>query len=417
MSATACSLYQVGYLNFKRFRVLSHQTDPTNPIQARKIFRDQIVVGKSNFVDCASLIHSLSYKRAPHIAYELLQEIKSERFLPNNSTLSAMMLCYANNGLITEAQAVWEEILHSSFVPSIPVIAELFDAYGKMGRYDEVSSILDQLSFRNFEFLPKVYSLAISCFGEGGQLELMEATLKKLASRGFLVDSATGNAVIQYYCIFGSLDEVESIYRRLKGSRHLIEEEAIRAMALLYIKEKKFYRLGEFLRNVGLARKNVGNLLWNLLLLSYAGNFKMKTLQREFLRMVEAGFHPDLTTFNIRALAFSRMALFWDLHLTLEHMNRDKVVPDLVTYGCVVDVYLDKRLGRNLDFALNKMSVDDSPVLFTDPLVFEVFGKGDFHSSSEAFMEFTKHKKWSYRKLIAVYLRKHYRSHQIFWNY
>uniref|UniRef100_A0A2N9FR09 Pentacotripeptide-repeat region of PRORP domain-containing protein n=1 Tax=Fagus sylvatica TaxID=28930 RepID=A0A2N9FR09_FAGSY len=353
----------------------------------------------------------------PHLAQELLLEIKSEGFLPNGSTLSALMLCYADNGLLPQAQAFWEEIINSSFVPSIQIVSELFDAYGKMGYFDGVSKILDQASSRDLNLLPEAYSLAISCFGKGGKLELMENTLKEMVSRGYIVDSATGNAFVSYYSVFGSLTEMENAYGRLKRSRLLLEKEGIRAMSLAYIKERKFYKLGEFLRDVGLGRKNVGNLLWNLLLLSYAANFKMKSLQREFVRMVEAGFRPDLTTFNIRALAFSRMSLVWDLHLSLEHMKHEKITPDLVTYGCFVDAYLDKRLGRNLDFALNKMNLDDSPVVLTDPFVFEVLGKGDFQSSSEAFLEFKNSREWNYRRLIAVYLKKQYRRNQIFWNY
>ena len=372
---------------------------------------------KNRYVDCTALVRALSRKRMPHLAQELLLEIKSEGFLPNGSTLSALMLCYADNGLLPQAQAFWEEIINSSFVPSIQIVSELFDAYGKMGYFDGVSKILDQASSRDLNLLPEAYSLAISCFGKGGKLELMENTLKEMVSRGYIVDSATGNAFVSYYSVFGSLTEMENAYGRLKRSRLLLEKEGIRAMSLAYIKERKFYKLGEFLRDVGLGRKNVGNLLWNLLLLSYAANFKMKSLQREFVRMVEAGFRPDLTTFNIRALAFSRMSLVWDLHLSLEHMKHEKITPDLVTYGCFVDAYLDKRLGRNLDFALNKMNLDDSPVVLTDPFVFEVLGKGDFQSSSEAFLEFKNSREWNYRRLIALYLKKQYRRNQIFWNY
>ncbi|KAI9192020.1 hypothetical protein LWI28_016998 [Acer negundo] len=83
-------------------------------------------------------------------------------------------------------------------------------------------------------------------------------------------------------------------------------------------------------------------------------------LAKRISENVGTGFRPDLTTFNIRAVAYSRMSLFWDLHLSLEHMRHEHVVPDLVTYGCVVDAYLDKRLGRNLDFAFSKMNLDDS---------------------------------------------------------
>uniref|UniRef100_A0A2P2MZ08 Pentatricopeptide repeat-containing protein n=1 Tax=Rhizophora mucronata TaxID=61149 RepID=A0A2P2MZ08_RHIMU len=414
----------VGSLKLKRFRILCRQTyhrHPKNPALARQIIQkwrlDGHVHGKECFVDCVSLIQKLNKNGMPLLAEEILLEMKCEGFLPDNSTLCAMMLCYANHGHFPQAQVIWEEMLYSGFLPNIEVVSGLMDAYVKAGLFNKVTKILEDLCFRDFNRLAEVYSLAISCFGKGGQLELMESTLKQMVSRGFPVGSSTGNAFVRYYSIFGSLAEMEAAYGRLKRSRHLLDKEGIRAVSLAYIRKRKFFRLGEFLRDVGLARRDVGNLIWNFLLLSYATNFKMKTLQREFLRMVEAGFHPDLITFNIRALAFSRMLLLWDLHLSLEHMNHEKVVPDLVTYGCVVDAYLDRRLGRNLDFVLNRMNVEDSPVLLTDSFVFEALGKGDFHSSAEAFLENKKQGKWTYRMLIGLYLRKQYRSNQIFWNY
>ncbi|KAH7849556.1 hypothetical protein Vadar_019580 [Vaccinium darrowii] len=306
--------------------------------------------------------------------------MKSEGFPIDGSALSALMLCYADNSLFLEAQAIWDQILNSSFVPNIQIVSQLFNAYGRMGQFDEVIRILHQVSMRHSSLLPEIYLVALSFFGKQGQLEMMENTLRDMISRGFSIDSASANAFLMYCSIFGSLAEMETAYARLK-------------------------------------RRNVGNLLWNLLLLSYAANFNMKSLQREFLRMVESGFNPDLMTFNIRSLAFSKMSLFWDLHVSLEHMKHEKVVPDLLTYGCVVDAYLDRRVGMNLDFALSKMNVHDSVRVATDPVVFEVLGKGDFHSSSESFLEFKKWKNWTYRKLIATYLKKKCRSSQIFWNY
>ncbi|WCJ23168.1 Pentatricopeptide repeat (PPR) superfamily protein [Euphorbia peplus] len=404
-----------------KIRALSHQNYPKHRALARKIIlqwkQDQSVSIPETLVDCASLIHNLSEKKMVHLAHEVFLEMKSQGFSPCNSTLSAMMLCYADNGLFPQSQVIWEEMLNPCSIPSIEVVSRLIDAYAKWELYNEVTKIVDQLSSSNFGFLLEVYSLAISCFGKGGQLQLMENTLKEMVLRGFPVDYATGNAFIKYYSFHGSLTETEAAYNRLKSSRHLIDKEGIRAMAFVYIREKKFYRLGEFLKDVGLGRKDVGNLSWNLLLLSFAANFKMKSLQREFLRMVEAGFRPDLTTFNIRALAFSRMCLFWDLHLSLEHMKHERVCPDLVTCGCVVDAYLDRRLVKNLDFALNKMDLDDCPVVSTDPFVFEVLGKGDFHLSAESFLEYKRQKRWTYRELISLYLRKQIRSNQIFWNY
>jgi hypothetical protein len=64
------------------------------------------------------------------------------------------------------------------------------------------------------------------------------------------------------YSVFGSLNEMENAYGRFKRSRFLMEENVIRAMAYGYIKKRKFYELGQFVRDVGLGRRNVGNLLW-----------------------------------------------------------------------------------------------------------------------------------------------------------
>ncbi|XP_068643837.1 pentatricopeptide repeat-containing protein At3g42630-like [Aristolochia californica] len=373
--------------------------------------------GIPTHVELTRLISFLGKNKMPELAHQLFLEIQSKEVEPSSDTLSALMVCYACNGLFSQSRAIWDEILNSSYVPGLGVIRDLMDAYGKMDRFHEMSQVMHEVASRYPELCSKVYPLAILCFGECGQLEFMEYAMKEMISSGFKVDSTTGNAFVRYYSLYGTFTEVEAAYFRLKRSRILIEKETIRAMALAYIKERRFYKLGEFLRDVGLSRKNTGNLLWNLLLLSYAANFKMKSLQREFLNMVGSGFSPDLTTFNIRALAFSRMSMFWDLHLSLEHMRHEKVSPDLVTYGCVVDTYLDRRLGRNLSFALERMDPNTVPVISTDPIVFEVFGKGDFHSTSEVLLESNVKKEWTYSKLIRKYLKKQFRANLIFWNY
>lgn len=364
-----------------------------------------------------SLAHGLSGESSRLVPKENVLEKKPEGILPENTTLSALVLHYAHNGLFSKALGIWDQLMNSSFVPDAEVVSQLIFIYGSIQDFSMVSRILLQMQLKDVNSLYYIFSLAISYFGRSGRLDGMEFLIKEMVSMGYSVDSATGNAYILYYCAFCSLAEIEVAYGRLKRSRILIEEEGIRAISFAYIKENKFYALGRFVHDVGLGRRNVGNLLWNLLLLSYAANFKMKSLQREFVRMVEAGFSPDLTTFNIRALALSKMSLLWDLHLSLDHMRHEGVVPDLVTYGCIVDAYLDKRLGRNLSFALSKLNSNDSVSVQTDPLVFEVMGKGDFHLSSDAVIEYAKKKDWTYKMLISIYLKKKFRSNQIFWNY
>ncbi|KZV26809.1 pentatricopeptide repeat-containing protein [Dorcoceras hygrometricum] len=314
-------------------------------------------------------------------------------------------------------KVVWSEMLKSEVVPDAESVSRIINSYGSIGDFDMISKILRLIQLKDAEILHDIFRLTISCFGKRGQLECMDCIIKEMVSLGYSVDSATGNAYVLYYSSFGTLAEVEVAYGRLKRSRILLEGEGIRAISFAYIKENKFYALGKFLRNVGLCRRDVGNLIWNLLLLSYAADFKMKSLQREFVRMVEAGFRPDLNTFNVRALAFSKMSLLWDLHLSLEHMTHESVAPDLVTYGCVVDAYMDRRLARNLKFAFSKLNWNSAVSVLTDPLIFEAMGKGDFHSSSEVVLGNSTNEDWTYKRLIDIYLKKRFRSNQIFWNY
>ena len=99
-------------------------------------------------------------------------------------------------------------------------------------------------------------------------------------------------------------------------------------------------------------------------------------------------------------------------------MCRDGVAPDLVTHGCFVDAYLERRLARNLTFAFDRFDGNAEAVVATDGIIFETFGKGGFHASSEALLEATGEKRrWTYYKLLAVYLRKQHRRNQVFWNY
>ncbi|XP_078157078.1 pentatricopeptide repeat-containing protein At3g42630-like isoform X3 [Carex rostrata] len=341
--------------------------------------------------------------------------------------VSSLLLHYANNGLFAEAQSLCDEILYSSFFAptsnsniDLDLVSSLIQCYAQMNRFEDILPIIDDITLRNRtdnEISRSVYSLAVSCFGKAGLLKLMEETLYKMTSKGLKIDSFTGNTFVKYYSCHGSISDMEYVYQRLKKSQISVEKDTIRVMASKYIGERKYFKLGEFVKDVGLGRLNVGNLLWNLLLLSYAVNFKMKTLQREFLNMLDNGFKPDLNTFNVRALAFSKMCMFWDLHLSVNHMKSERVGPDLVMYGCFVDAYLERRLGRNLPFALEKMGMGRVPVVRTDPLVFEAFGKGDFHTSSEILLESVKNKRWSYAELVRIYLKKRYRSNQIFWNY
>jgi hypothetical protein len=248
------------------------------------------------------------------------------------------MVSRAEVGDFAEARSIWAQLLHSSAAPCLLTAApRLLRAYARLGRFDEILLAVRELSARDPAAARGLYQLAVSCFGAAGELARMEDAVLEMARLGLRVDSATGDAFVRAYAAYGTVPQMEAAYRRHKRTGLLISRDATRAVASAYISQKKYFKLGAFVRDVGLGRRDAGNLY----LISFAANFfEMKSLQRAFLEMVAAGFRPDLTTFNIRAAAFSKMCMFWDLHLSAEHMRRDAVAPDLVTHGCFVDAYL-----------------------------------------------------------------------------
>ncbi|KAL6646183.1 hypothetical protein ACP70R_017791 [Stipagrostis hirtigluma subsp. patula] len=338
---------------------------------------------------------------------------------PDADDAASLMVARAEAGDFAAARSMWAQLLHSSAFACLPAAApRLLPAYARLGRSDEILLAVRELSARDPAAARALYPLAVSCLGAAGELDRMEAAVQEMGRLSLRVCSATGDAFVRAYAASGTIPQMEAAYRRLKRTGLLISPAAIRAVASAYISHQKYYKLGAFVSDVDLRRRDAGALLWNLYLLSFAANFKMKSLQRAFLEMVAAGFRPDLTTFNIRAAAFSKMCMFWDLHLSAEHMRRDGVAPDLVTHGCFVDAYLERRLARNLTFAFDRLDGGAEPVIATDSIIFEAFGKGGFHASSEALLEATGGKRrWTYYKLLGVYLRKQHRRNQVFWNY
>ncbi|GJN04006.1 hypothetical protein PR202_ga21512 [Eleusine coracana subsp. coracana] len=335
---------------------------------------------------------------------------------------AALMVARAEAGDFDEAQSLWTQLLHSSAAPRLLSAApRLLRAYASLGRADEVLLAARELSLRAPASARAVYPLAVSCLGDAGELASMEAAALEMGRRGLRVGPATGDAFLRAYASWGTVPQMEAAYRRHRRTGLLPSPSTIRAVGAAYIARKKYFKLGAFARDAGMERRrDVGTLLWNLYLLSFAANFRMKSLQRAFLEMVgPGGVRPDLTTFNVRAAAFSKMCMFWDLHLTADHMRRDGVAPDLVTHGCFVDAYVERRLARNLTFAFDRLGYGGAePVVATDDIVFEAFGKGGFHASSETLMESAGGKRrWTYYKLLGVYLRKTHRRNQVFWNY
>lgn len=358
-----------------------------------------------------TFIRMFGRARRSDIAQELFEEMKAVGIRPSVASLSSLLQGYAENGFFDRAEEILKEMEDSTTKPNAVTHTGLIYAYGKQGRYDYMTRVFNTMKRNGYSPEFHTYRCLIEAYSKGGLFSRMENTWREMDSNGFKPDPAIINSIIQGYADYGLMEQMNNTYMLLKDYRMFANRSALRSMAVAYIRCNKFYQLGLFVKEVGLKRRDVENLLWNSLLLSYAANFQMRSLQKEFQAMMDVGFNPDLTTFNIRALGFSKMLMFWDLHVTVLHMHSVGVAPDMVTFGAVVDAYINGRMRFQKMFeALDELRMKGlAPDVRTDPMVFEAFGKGDFHNSCETLLQITPRPygvTWTYGLLTSFYLKK-----------
>eukprot|EP00250_Pteridium_aquilinum_P018421 c24082_g1_i1 orf=632-1771(+) len=353
----------------------------------------------------------LGMAKRPDISQQLFDEMKAFGLQPGLVSYTALLQSYAESGYFDRAEELVRQMLENSIQPNAATFNGLILEYGKHGRYDDMNRIFNNMKRWRCSPDYRTYRFMIVGYAKAGLFRRMERMWKEMDSNGWKLDFPTINAIIQGYAAHGLVDQMHASYLYVKDYRVLVSRATIRAMASVYIRTSKFYQLRLFVKDVGLLRADVGNLIWNLLLLSFAANFQMKNMQRSLLGMEAAGFAYDLTMYNICVLGYSRMQMLWELHTTLVSMRKARVAPDLVTFGAVVDAYIfgRQRLAKMFE-ELDELGMKElCPDVKTDPLVFVAFGKGDFQSSSETLMRINPKpygKSWTYGLLLSFYLRK-----------
>ncbi|KAL2653065.1 hypothetical protein R1flu_021193 [Riccia fluitans] len=346
---------------------------------------------------------------------ELFDEMVSVGIQPTVGTYTCLLQCYAEAGLFDKAEETLDLMLEAGLKPNAVTYTGLLHAYGKHGRYNEMAKVFNdmktyQTSQPDCAPTAVTYSVVVQCYARGGLFRRMERVFQEMVSKNLSPDALSVNASVQAYAEAGLLKEMERTYSLIKMYRVGIKLETVRAVASAYIRKSYFYQLGNFVRHVKRNRLNMGNLLENLLLLSHAANFQMRGLAREYIILKESGFDGDITSFNIRALAFSQAKMFWDLRVTVLEMQHQKIMPDLVTYGAVVDAYVAAELVGKLPEALMEMhNLDARADIRTDTLVFEAFGRGVFQLCCEELaleVRHEEHRHLTYANLIGYFLKK-----------
>ncbi|MCO5581980.1 hypothetical protein L7F22_035869 [Adiantum nelumboides] len=391
-----------------------------NYLTAEKRFGEALQVfawwrGQKNYIPrekhFVTFIRMLGLAKRPDISQLIFDQMKALGLQPGLPSYTALLDSYAEACCFNNAEALARKLLECEIKPNAATFNGLMLAYFKQGSLDNMNKLLNNM--KRWGCLPdyRTYRCMIVAYANAGLFRRMESMWREMDKNDWKLDFPIINAILRGYAAHGLVNEMHASYLRIKDYRVLVSKVTIRAMASAYIRTSKFYQLRTFVKDLGLLRKDLGSLMWNLLLMAFAANFQVKNMQRSCLGMEMAGFTYDLTTCNICLLCYARMKMLWEIHALLIRMRKLGMAPDLVSFGAVVDAYIfGRERFQKMFMELDELGLKSHcPDVKTDPLVFQAFGKGDFHSSSETLMQINPKpygKRWTYGLLLSFYLKK-----------
>ncbi|XP_014521738.1 pentatricopeptide repeat-containing protein At4g14190, chloroplastic [Vigna radiata var. radiata] len=340
-------------------------------------------------------------------ALAALQEMKAQGMKPSLDTYNTIIHGLSRAGKFSDALRFFDEMKESGLEPDSETYDGLIGAYGKFQMYDEMGECLKKMELDGCPPDHITYNILIREYARGGLLQRMEKLYQRMLSKRMKLQSYTFVTMLKAYTTFGIVEKMEKFYRKVLNSKTCVEDDVIRKMAEVYIKNYMFSRLEDLALDLCSAFGE-SDLVWCLRLLSYACLLSKKGMDIVVKEMLDSKINWSVAVANIIMLAYVKMKDFRHLRILLSQLPIYRVRPDIVTVGIVMDASRIGFDGRGALESWRRMGYLDRVVeLNTDSLVITAFGKGHFLKSCEEVYsslhpEDRERKKWTYNDLIAL---------------
>ncbi|KAE9617553.1 hypothetical protein Lal_00034915 [Lupinus albus] len=345
-------------------------------------------------------------------ALSLFQEMKIQDLKPSLDTYNPIICGLSGEGKFDDALHFLDEMREFGLEPDTETYDGLIRAYGKFKMYDEMGMCVKQMELNGCFPDHVTYNILIQEYSRGGLLQRMQKVYHRMCSKRMRLQCQpeTLAAMLDAYATFGMVEKMETFYRKLVNSRTRINDDLIRKVAEVYIKNYMFSRLEDF----GLELRSAfgaTDIVWCLRLLSYACLLSRKGMDIIVQEMRHARARWNVTFANIIMLAYVKMKDFKHLMILLAQLPIHGVKPDIVTIGIVLDA---NKIGFDDMGTLEKWRklgyLNRVVEMKTDSLVLTAFGKGNFLKSCEEVYssldpENRERKTWTYDDLIALLLK------------
>uniref|UniRef100_A0A7N0TTY9 Pentatricopeptide repeat-containing protein n=1 Tax=Kalanchoe fedtschenkoi TaxID=63787 RepID=A0A7N0TTY9_KALFE len=373
------------------------------PPDLQRFYRlEQSRVNASNY---EKIIGLLSDEGLVTEASALFAELKSLDLTPSSSSYSSIICGLAKKGGFAKALSFLDEMIEVNLIPDSQTFHALIQAYGRYNMYDEIGDCLKRMEVVGCLPDHLTCNLLIQEFSRGGLIKRMEKLYHTALTKRVHLQPSTSVAMLDAYAKFGPIDRMEKMLKRVVNSNSQIKDDSVRKVATVYIDNYMFSRLDD----LGLALSSISgspDLVWCLRLLSHACLLSRKGMDSVIGAMEVAGVSWTITTANIILLTYLKMQDFTHLRAVLHDLVTNQIKPDMVTVGILFDAIGNGFDGTHTLQLWQRMGfLSEALELSTDPLVLAAFGKGKFLKCCEDIYsrfdpEDREGRNWSYKELI-----------------
>ncbi|CAN0903160.1 Pentatricopeptide repeat-containing protein At3g49170, chloroplastic [Linum grandiflorum] len=276
---------------------------------------------------------------------------------------SAMISCYANNGMELEAIGVFVHMLQSGVYPNGYCYTAVIRACSKEGaqNLDDAYKVFDKMPDRNVV----TWTLMITRFHQLGYGRDAIDVFVDMISSGYMPDRFTHGAVISACTELGSLSAGRQLHTWVIKSSFEPSLHVSNALIAMYSTCGNIEAAYQVFKDME-AQRNV--ISWTSMVTGFAKHGLATRALETFGDMLEAGVKPNDVTYIAVLSACSHAGLVSEGCQHFESMkSKHGIVPRMEHYACIVDLF--GRAGRLTE----AMYFIDAMPFKPNPLVLRTF--------------------------------------------
>ncbi|XP_057833052.2 pentatricopeptide repeat-containing protein At3g12770 [Cryptomeria japonica] len=288
-------------------------------------------MSQRNVVSWNAMIVGYAQNGLVEKALESFKQMQLAGVKPNSTTFASILPACAKMGALELGTAIHQSIIESELFSDIIVGNALVDIYAKCGSMHKARELFDKMPQRDVIS----WNAIIVGYVQNGLVEKALESFKQMQLAGVKLDSTTFASILPACAKTGALEQGIDIHQSITEGGFLSDVVVASALVDMYAKCGKIDKACEVFDRM--PQRNV--VSWNAMILGYAQNGLVEKALESFKQMQLAGVKPDSRTFASILPACAKIGALeqgMDIH---QSITEGVLLSDVVVANALVDMY------------------------------------------------------------------------------